>query len=60
MGVGGFMNTLDIRNAIMPFVMLPVMWLVWYPFYKIYEKDLIKKEQEMEKLEEENKLKKQL
>lgn len=44
MGLNTFMPTLDWRNAIMPFLMIPVMWLVWYPFFKIYEKELIEKE----------------
>ena len=43
-GLSQFMVALDWKNALFPFVMLPVCWLVYYPFFKIYEKQCIERE----------------
>lgn len=43
-GLSQFMTTLDWKNALFPFLMLPVCWLVYYPFFKIYEKQCIERE----------------
>lgn len=45
MGVGEFLGTLSWTNAIWPFLMLPVVMIIWYPFYKVYERQLVDKEQ---------------
>lgn len=45
-GLTNFISSLDWRNAIFPFLMLPILWLLYYPFFKIYEKQLIEKEEE--------------
>lgn len=50
-GMADFLQTLSWRNPLFTVLMLPVTMLVWYPFFKIYEKELIEKEQN-EKLEE--------
>ena len=44
MGVGEFLGTLSLTNAILPFLLIPVSMAVYYPFYKVYEKQLIAKE----------------
>lgn len=44
-GLSTFMATLDWRNAIFPFLMIPVLWALYYPFFKVYEKQLIEKEE---------------
>ncbi len=43
-GLSQFMVSLDWKNALFPFIMLPVCWLVYYPFFKIYEKQCIERE----------------
>lgn len=45
-GLSQFMATLDWKNAVFPFVMLPVCWIVYYPFFKMYEKQCIAREKE--------------
>lgn len=45
MGVSGFLSTLSWTNAIWPYLMIPVVMIVWYPFYKVYERQLVEKEQ---------------
>lgn len=44
-GVANFLGTMNINNFIFVMVMIPVSVLVYYPFFKIYEKQLIEKEQ---------------
>lgn len=44
MGFGAYLSTLRWQNAIWDYLMLIPATLVWYPFYKIYEKQLIAKE----------------
>lgn len=39
-----FLTTLDWRNVIFAILMFPVCWLIWRPFYKIYEKQCIVEE----------------
>lgn len=51
MGVTEYLGTLNIMNAVWPYLMLAVSFLVWYPFFKIYEKQCIAREQEAEALE---------
>jgi len=34
-----------ITNLIFPFLLIPVTMLIYYPFYKVYEAQLVKKEQ---------------
>ena len=46
-GLSQFMSALDWRNAVFPFVMLPICWIVYYPFFKIYEKQCIARENEV-------------
>jgi PTS system cellobiose-specific IIC component len=44
MGFGGYLTTLRWQNAIWDYLMLIPAAIVWYPFFKIYEKQLIAKE----------------
>jgi len=44
MGFGGYLTTLRWQNAIWDYLMLIPSAIVWYPFFKIYEKQLIAKE----------------
>ena len=39
-----FLTTLYWRNVIFAILMFPVCWLIWRPFYKIYEKQCIEEE----------------
>lgn len=43
-GLAGFMPAMSIKNAIFQFAMIPVMAVIWYPFFKIYDKQLCEKE----------------
>lgn len=51
MGFGGYLSTLRWQTAIWDYLMLIPSTIIWYPFFKIYEKQLIAKEVEAEKLE---------
>lgn len=51
-GVGALLQTLNWKNTLFEFLMIPVTTLIWYPFFKIYEKELVEREQE-ESLKEE-------
>lgn len=44
LGVAEFFGTLSWTNALFVFLMIPFSMLVYYPFYKIYEKQLVEKE----------------
>jgi len=45
MGVGEFFSTLSWKNAIFPYLMIIVSYLIYRPFFKAYERELIVKEQ---------------
>ncbi|WP_234122541.1 PTS sugar transporter subunit IIC [Clostridium hydrogenum] len=44
MGFGSYLGTLRWQNAIWDYLMIIPSAIVWYPFFKIYEKQLIAKE----------------
>lgn len=44
--MGPFMSTLDWRNVVFAALTFPITMVIWYPFYKMYEKDCIEKEAE--------------
>lgn len=44
MGFGSYLSTLSWKNAIGDYLMLIPAMLIWYPFFKIYEKQLLAKE----------------
>ena len=44
MGFGAYLSTLRWQNAIWDYLMLIPSTIVWYPFFKIYEKQLMAKE----------------
>lgn len=44
MGVGEFFGTLSWKNALFPYLMLPVTLLVYLPFLNVYDKQLLEKE----------------
>lgn len=44
-GVQQFMSSMDFRNVIFVLLMFPVVFVIWYPFYKVYEKQCVAKEQ---------------
>ena len=46
MGFGSFLGTLRWQNAIWDYLMLIPAGLVWYPFFKVYDNQLYKQEQE--------------
>lgn len=54
MGFGQFLGTLRWQNAVWDYLMLIPSGLVWFPFFKAYEKQLIAKEKEQEALEAAN------
>ena len=45
MGFASFLGTLRWQNAIWDYLMI-IQQLVWYPFFKVYDSQLYKKEQE--------------
>lgn len=46
MGFKAFLGTLRWQNAILDYLMMIPAGLVWYPFFKVYDNQLYKKEQE--------------
>lgn len=52
LGVGGLISSMHLGNFIFEWLMVPVTVVLYYPFFKIYEKQLMKKE-ELQRLEEE-------
>lgn len=40
----GFLSALDIKNVIFMFVLIVISVVVYYPFFKVYEKSLMEKE----------------
>lgn len=53
MGFAQFLGTLSWKNAIWSYLMLIPAGLVWYPFFKAYDNQLYKKEQEAKMAEKE-------
>lgn len=53
MGFAQFLGTLSWKNAIWSYLMLIPAGLVWYPFFKAYDNQLYKKEQEAKIAEKE-------
>ena len=51
MGFANFLGTLNPFNFVWDYLMLIPSGLVWYPFFKAYEKQLVAKEKEAEALE---------
>ena len=39
-----YMSTLDWKNSVFAILMFPVCWVIWYPFFKLYEKQCISNE----------------
>lgn len=48
LGVQQFMSTLDWRNVVFVAAMFPICCLIYYPFFKVYEKQCLEKESAME------------
>lgn len=46
MGFGAFLSTLRWQNALWDYLAMIPAGLVWYPFFKVYDNQLYKKEQE--------------
>lgn len=44
MGFGSYLSTLKWKNAIWDYLMFIPALIIWYPFFKIYEKQLLEKE----------------
>ena len=51
MGFGAYFGTLNIMNAVWVYLMLIPCALIWFPFFKIYDNQLAKKEAEAEAAE---------
>lgn len=51
MGFGRYLSTLRWQNAIWDYIMIIPTAIIWFPFFKVYEKQLIAKEAEAEALE---------
>ncbi|WP_182201680.1 PTS sugar transporter subunit IIC [Paraliobacillus salinarum] len=49
-GFGSFLSSMNIMNLIYAWLMVPVTAVVWYPFFKVYERQLVEKE----RIQEEN------
>lgn len=48
-GFSAFLSTLDIRNFIICWILVIVSALIYYPFFKVYEKQLLDQENAQEK-----------
>ena len=42
--MSNFMGTLDWKNVVFAILCFPLLTIIWYPFFKIYEKQCIEKE----------------
>lgn len=49
-----FMASLDWRNVVFAVILLPICWLIYYPFFKVYEKQMVEQEALEEASELEN------
>lgn len=47
-GVQQFMATLDWKNVVFVVAMFPICWLIYYPFFKVYEKQCLEREAQEE------------
>lgn len=45
MGFGQFLTTLHWQNATFDYICVVISGLIWYPFFKVYEKQLVAREQ---------------
>lgn len=50
-GLGTYLATLDWRNILFVILMYPIVHLIYYPFYKIYEKQSIEEQLEVTRKE---------
>jgi len=48
LGLNPFFGSMDFNNLIFFFLMMPVHVLIWYPFFKVYDRQLVIKEKEAE------------
>lgn len=39
-----YLATMDWKNVVFKILMFPVCWVIWYPFYKMYEKQCVANE----------------
>lgn len=46
-GLGTYLQTLDWRNILFVLLMFPIVYLLYYPFYKIYEKQSLEEEKKI-------------
>ena len=49
LGFAGYMTTLNIGNFIFQYLMVIPTAIIWYPFFKVYEKQLVAQEELQEK-----------
>ena len=47
MGFSSYFSTLSIKNAIFDYLLIIPSLLIYYPFFKVYERQLVKEEKEM-------------
>lgn len=40
-----YITTFDWRNVVFAILMFPVCWIIWYPFFKMYEKQCVEQEE---------------
>ena len=45
MGAIDFLGTFDWRAALFPYLMIPITYLIFYPFFKVYEKQCMQEEE---------------
>jgi len=52
MGFSQFIGSgMHIPNLLFPYLLIPISMLIYYPFFKVYEAQLVKKEQEVKSME---------
>lgn len=56
-GISGMLASMSVKNLFFQLAMIPVTMVIWYPFFRIYDRQLCRQEAEAEALEaEENEL----
>lgn len=45
--INSFIKCLDIRMIIFEIILIPILGVIWYPFFKVYDRQLLAKEDEI-------------
>ena len=42
--INSFIKCLDVKMIIFEVVLIPILGVIWYPFFKVYDKNLLNEE----------------